>query len=120
VEKTTRHLHSIYGPIVRIAPDEVSIAAPSSIKQIYGVSKATYRKTDFYLPLRSDISKYPDHLTNLDPAQHAERKRIVAGLYTASTALEAESCITACVKTLVEQLRVAARSKTPLDLGEWM
>lgn len=94
LEKTTRLLHRIHGPIVRIAPDEVSIASPSAIRNIYGAGKPVYHKTDFYLPLRSSISRYPDHLTNLDPAQHAARKRIVAGLYTASTALDAEPCIT--------------------------
>jgi hypothetical protein len=120
LEKVTRALHQAHGPIVRIAPDEVSIAAPSEIKQLYGTGRPHYPKTDFYLPLRSNISKYPDHLTNLDSTQHLERKRIVSTLYTASTAIEAEPHITACVKTLINKLRIAARSRDVLELSDWM
>jgi hypothetical protein len=120
LEKTTRELHKKHGPLVRIAPDEISIAAPSAIKQLYGTGRPVYKKTDFYLPMRSGISAFPDPLTITDPAQHAERKRIVSALYTTSAALEAEPYITACVKTLVSQLSAAAYANVPLDLSDWM
>jgi cytochrome P450 len=79
-----------------------------------------YKKTNFYLPKRHGISEFPDHLTNTDPVQYTERRRIVSSLYTTSAALEAEPHITACVKTLVNQLSVAAYANMPLDLSDWM
>ena len=31
------HLHSVYGPLVRIAPNQVSITDPGAMKKIYGL-----------------------------------------------------------------------------------
>jgi hypothetical protein len=46
LENTTRALHKKHGPFVRIAPDEISIAAPSAIKQLYGTG---LQKNEFLL-----------------------------------------------------------------------
>lgn len=40
-------LHEKYGPIVRIAPDEVSIASPEAARLLLSAGKRFY-KTDFY------------------------------------------------------------------------
>lgn len=38
LHRKTIQLHEKYGPLVRIAPNELSVANPSAIKQIYGES----------------------------------------------------------------------------------
>ena len=40
LHRQTLRLHEYYGPLVRIAPNEVSVANPSAIKQIYGEPRA--------------------------------------------------------------------------------
>ncbi len=34
------HLHSLYGSLVRIAPDEISVAEPTAFKKIYGMIRS--------------------------------------------------------------------------------
>jgi hypothetical protein len=40
-------LHSRYGPVVRISPDEVSFNNHEGLREIYGI-KSTFSKTSFY------------------------------------------------------------------------
>jgi hypothetical protein len=40
--------HQRYGPVVRIAPDEVSFTSAEAIKEIYGSGGSGYDKTEFY------------------------------------------------------------------------
>ncbi|KAA6410712.1 MAG: cytochrome P450 [Lasallia pustulata] len=40
-------LHQVYGPVVRVAPDELSFADPLAIKDIYGQG-TPYMKSPFY------------------------------------------------------------------------
>lgn len=41
-------LHERYGPVVRLAPDEVSFASAAAVKEIYNSAGSGYDKTDFY------------------------------------------------------------------------
>jgi hypothetical protein len=65
-----RRLHLEYGPIVRIAPDEVSIADPSAINEIYGF-KRPFVKPDFYKAFDSDGGEIPNRFTATDEKYHA-------------------------------------------------
>ena len=40
-------LHSRYGPVVRLSPDEVSFNNYEGLKEIYGI-KSTFSKSSFY------------------------------------------------------------------------
>ncbi len=41
-------LHLKYGPIVRVAPDEVSFATREAVKEVYATGGSGYDKSDFY------------------------------------------------------------------------
>lgn len=41
-------LHLKYGPVVRVAPNEVSFTSPTALKEIYGSGGSGYDKTEFY------------------------------------------------------------------------
>jgi hypothetical protein len=41
-------LHETYGPVVRIAPGEVSFTSWAAVKEIYCSSGSGYDKSDFY------------------------------------------------------------------------
>lgn len=45
---SVHELHLKYGPVVRIAPTEVSFASPAAIKEIYSSGGSGYDKTTFY------------------------------------------------------------------------
>jgi len=41
-------LHLQYGPVVRIAPNEVSFTSPEAVKEVYCSGGSGYDKTEFY------------------------------------------------------------------------
>ena len=104
MEKVQRRLHDQYGPLVRIAPNEVSTAEPSAIPKIYRNQKPL-TKTDFY-PIwgGSTISKQPDQFTCIDERVHSNYRRIVNPVYTLGNVLKTEEHIDKCVRVFVQRL----------------
>lgn len=107
------------GPIVRIAPNEVSISDPEALKTIYAV-KTGFTKTDFYLPFASHLSPNEDLFTQQDEKHHAHRRRFVNNLYSLSSILQSEQYIDACTASFTTHLDDCASSGTTLDLGQWL
>ena len=52
------HLHTIYGPIVRITPDEVHISDPTDYDKIYTVNSAFHKSPEFYSVVGVDTSSF--------------------------------------------------------------
>lgn len=115
-----RELHGRYGPLVRIAPDEIVCSDPEAIRKIYPTEKPL-TKTDFY-PIwgNNTFSKYPDNFSGTDEKLHSERRRIVNNVYSMSTVLTLESYIDNCSKLFAERMGGFADAQTVLDLGEWL
>lgn len=47
----TRYVHRLhlrYGPVVRVAPNEVVFASAEGVKEVYGSGGSGYDKTEFY------------------------------------------------------------------------
>jgi hypothetical protein len=78
-------LHEIYGPVVRIAPNEVSFASVEGLKEIYSSGGSGYDKTEFYdlfqvygrrfvsaLNEREANGDLTSLIVNQDYVQHAE------------------------------------------------
>ncbi|OTA08873.1 Cytochrome P450 [Trichoderma parareesei] len=82
-------LHQQYGPVVRIAPDEVSFTSWEALKEIYCSGGSGYDKTEFY-----DLFKIYGRrtmFTTLNKADHAKRKRILADRYANSNIMKSAS-----------------------------
>ncbi|KAJ6023644.1 Cytochrome P450 E-class group I [Penicillium canescens] len=116
--KTQRMLHTRYGHVVRIAPNELSISDPEAIKIIYGVNSG-FIESDFYLAFRAPYTRYPDHFTSTDEKVHAQRRRIVNGVYTMQSILQSEPYVNKCTEVLLQQLEDVADAKASIDLLEW-
>lgn len=72
-------LHQKYGPVVRLAPNEVSFTSLEAVKEIYQSGGSGYDKTEFY-----DLFKQFDHRTmfsTLNRHDHADRKKLFADRY---------------------------------------
>ncbi|KAE8151416.1 cytochrome P450 [Aspergillus avenaceus] len=111
-------LHQKYGPIVRIAPDELAISDPRAVKAIYGVNSG-FKKTDFYLPFRSPFARYPDHFTATDEKSHASRRKIVHHIYSLTSILQAEEYVDKCTDLFLQCLGEMADAQTSVDLLKW-
>ncbi|KAI4717658.1 cytochrome P450 [Aureobasidium sp. EXF-10727] len=120
MEVVQRRLHAQYGPLVRIAPDEVACADPDAIRNIYR-TQAPLAKTHFYPVWGSNnFSKYPDLFVDTDEKLHSSRRRIVNNVYSMSTILTLEAYIDDCSAVLLQRLDEFAASETVVNLGQWL
>jgi hypothetical protein len=73
-------VHQQKGPIVLLAPGEVSVASLNGLRQIY---TGGFERTDWFL----DFMNYdgtPNLVTLFDSASHARRKRMLSNIYSKS------------------------------------
>ena len=75
-------LHERYGPVVRIAPNELSFASPRAAREILAAGKG-FHKTDFYGVFPPPEN--PDIFTETREAVHAVKKRHASHPYSMAT-----------------------------------
>ncbi|KAK8026618.1 Cytochrome P450 [Apiospora marii] len=90
--RRTRYIHRLhlqYGPVVRIAPNEVAFASAEGVKEIYCSRGSGYDKTEFY-----DLFQVYGRRTmfsTLNKSDHALRKRVLADRYANTNVLRSGS-----------------------------
>ena len=120
LEVAERHLHARYGPIVRIAHDEISTSEVSAIPKIYPTQQPL-PKTDFYPTYRPiGISHRPDTFTVTDEVEHANHRRIVNPVYKMGSILKNESAMDECLNWLIKRLGEHADRREVMDIGHWL
>ncbi|KAI1063088.1 hypothetical protein LB507_005991 [Fusarium sp. FIESC RH6] len=80
-------LHKRYGPVVRVAPNEVSFTSIDALKEIYGSGGSGYDKTEFY-----DLFQVYGKRTmfsTLVKGDHAKRRRMIGDRYANSNVMKA-------------------------------
>jgi cytochrome P450 len=138
---TAINLHKKYGPLVRIAPNVVSVGDPKEVKTIYGLTNAFTKvrssadtnlwqipilislfQSAFY-PIQS-ISWMKKPQMNLfstrDPIYHREQKKKVAGAYSLTSLLESEVAVDSCTELLQTRLDEYVANGKPIDFGAWL
>lgn len=120
LEDAVRQLHTKYGPVIRVAPNEVTAAEASSIPKIYP-TQHPLPKSDFYPTYRPvGISKRPDTFTNTDEADHTRHRKIVNPVYTMTSVMKNESAIDDCLNWFIKRVGEYADSGKVMDLGHWI
>ncbi|KAL6351895.1 hypothetical protein LRP88_14707 [Fusarium phalaenopsidis] len=92
--KDIEWLHEKYGPVVRIAPNEVSFVDHDALRALYSYSRAA--------------------------PKHAKRRRQVAQAYSLSSVLTAEAFIQQVADETWIQFHKLARGRKPLNLDWWV
>ncbi|KAI0199664.1 cytochrome P450 [Astrocystis sublimbata] len=87
--KYVHGLHLQYGPVVRLAPNEVSFASLEGIREIYGSGGSGYDKTEFYDLFQ--VYGKRTMFTTLDKEGHAKRKRVLADRYANSNIMNPQT-----------------------------
>ncbi|KAF3769923.1 cytochrome P450 [Cryphonectria parasitica EP155] len=82
-------LHLRYGPVVRIAPNEVSFSSAAAVKEIYCSGGSGYDKTEFYNLFT--VYGRRTMFSTLNKDAHARRKRALADRYANSNVTRGES-----------------------------
>ncbi|KAK2731396.1 pisatin demethylase [Colletotrichum kahawae] len=104
VEKDERALHEKYGPLVRLAPDEISCSDPEAFADIYRFSNAL-DKAQFYEPYNTTgFSPHGDVFSCKSDKKHGQRRRITSSVYSMSNVSKSEQYIDSCSDLLTERL----------------
>jgi hypothetical protein len=120
IEIIERVLHEKYGPILRIAPDEVVVSDPKYLPQIYPIQKPL-EKTDWYRPWRPQgLNSQPDLFTQTNEKAHSAYRKIVGGVYSFSSIAKNEPGMDAILELFMERLGSFADGKEAFDFGLWL
>ncbi|KAK4206523.1 cytochrome P450 [Rhypophila decipiens] len=122
-------LHQRYGPIVRVAPNEVSIAQPevwNDVFQLRQYNEAVRHHHEFlkdpvwWQPHASATGRVANILTAIDPEHHARLRKVIAPAFTSRALKAQESFAQRYVNLLVERVREAAiASEDEIDMKDW-
>jgi hypothetical protein len=112
-------LCSEYGPLIRIAPDEVSTSDPKDIAVIYPIQKAL-EKTDWYLTYRPVALGGIDAFTDNNEKHHSATRKVVGPAYTLTSMLKNEMALDEVMDLFMEKLGEFADSKVAFNFGEWL
>jgi len=114
-------LHKQHGPLVRIAPNIVSVADPNEVSTIYNI-KGDFTKSAFYPIQAITWKKKPQaNLFNTrDEAEHRRQRKQVANAYTLESLLKMESAIDGCSKLFLSKMGGYADRGEAVNLGQWL
>jgi Cytochrome P450 len=113
------NLHRKYGKIVRIAPNEVSIASPEAARTVLSAGKRFY-KTDFYAVFPPPEN--PDIFTEIREDVHAQKKKVANVPYSMAAMQQLSPFIDDTIELLAQKLDGLAMSapKPEINLGNWL
>ncbi|KAK1998846.1 cytochrome P450 [Colletotrichum falcatum] len=99
-------LHSVYGPVVRIAPNDVDISDGAALAPIYS-EKGGFLKAPCYANF--DFDGHPTIFSALDPAHRSVRAKAVIGMFSpASIRKEGDAILQSCARRLVAHIKEQA------------
>jgi cytochrome P450 len=110
-------LHAKYGPIVRISPNEVSVADPQSVSMIHKINSG-YTKSPWYI----DVAPFgrPILFSMSDPKAHAARRKLFARAFSKTYLRQTyESTVHSMTKQVVAKMKLEARSNGTTDVLKW-
>ena len=128
VASTNTHLHHIalhrkYGPVVRIAPNEVSLSSPEAARLLLGAGKH-FTKTKFYGVFPPPEN--PDIFTETREHVHAQKKKVANVPYSMTAMQKLSPFIDDTIELLMRKLAALAGGQAEdargptVDLGAWL
>lgn len=113
-------LHEKYGPVVRIAPDELSFTHPDAWKDIYG-HRVGNNHNVLELPKAGRFYRTRGTLPNIiseeDRAHHGLVRRVLSHGFSDKNLRARESVITGYADTLIKQLRRLSMSPSDDEIS---
>ncbi|RAH40560.1 cytochrome P450 [Aspergillus brunneoviolaceus CBS 621.78] len=111
-------MHAKYGPVVRVAPDELSYASASAWKDIYGSHPARPggmpRDMTFFRSVEDQNGIHS--ILSANNEDHARMRRLYAQALSKRALAQQEPLILGHVNRMMEKLALAAAQKQPVDI----
>jgi len=97
--EVVHEIHQKYGPIVRIAPNHISIADPEALNVVYGHGNGTLKSNfyDAFVSIRRGV------FNTRDRAEHTRKRKIVSHVFSQKNVLEFEPNLKRYVAQLMNQ-----------------
>lgn len=109
-------LHAKYGPIVRIAPNEVHLCDPDDYDIVYsGYSQGFHKDRLFYCSLDADIL-----FNTINNDQHKRRRAIMNPFFSRQSVLKLQDIVQAKGEKLVRRVRDSIERGEPCNLDAGM
>jgi hypothetical protein len=106
------------GPIVRIAPNELSFASPYAAREVLAAGKG-FHKTEFYSVFPP--ADNPDIFTETNEHKHGVKKRYASNAYSMAAMQGLSGYIEDTQKLLMSKLDQKCKSpEQTCDLGDWL
>ncbi|KAI0116322.1 cytochrome p450 monooxygenase [Nemania sp. FL0031] len=117
--RDVRQLHEEYGPVVRIAPDELAFIESQAWKDIYGHHNTYEMAKDdrFYRPMGRSV---PDTIISADREQHGFLRRQVSHGFSDRSMRAQEPIFREYMDLLVQRLAEHSKAGKPLDMRAWL
>lgn len=110
--------HEIYGPIVRIAPNELSFSDPEALQSLYGHGRRL-PKSDFYAG--GKFTNHENIFSMRGVAQHAGRRSVMAPVFSSKFVSTFVNLIQQKIdQTLDNVSSLSANGKRTADLYHWL
>jgi len=124
IVKWIHALHIQHGPVVRIAPDELSFIEPEAWKDIYGhraAGKLTFQKDlRFYGQDFFTKPGEPTGIVRADDVNHVRQRRLFSAGFSEKALREQEPLLKKYVDVLIEKLDNASQEKAgKANLVDW-
>ncbi|KAL4799279.1 benzoate 4-monooxygenase cytochrome P450 [Aspergillus venezuelensis] len=113
-------LHEKYGPVVRVAPNELSLSSAPSWQDIYGFRQGhrPFIKSRFY-----DGGSFADRAHSIvserDPVAHGLMRKDLSHAFSDVSLKKQEPLIAASVDVLIRQLGVHGSDQEGLNIVKW-
>ncbi|KAK1638012.1 benzoate 4-monooxygenase cytochrome P450 [Colletotrichum phormii] len=113
-------LHEKYGPVVRVAPNELSFDTSQSWKDIYAQRKGhgTFIKSAFY-----DGGNFADQAHSIvserNPEKHGEMRKFISNAFSDRSLREQEGLVTGVVDQFIDQIGRLGVVPHSVDMSLW-
>ncbi|KAI1745964.1 putative cytochrome P450 monooxygenase [Xylaria scruposa] len=112
-------LHKKYGPVVRVAPDELAFSSPQAWRDIYGHKKAGEEENPKPDSVYKVFDWLPTSVLNADRQDHGALRRQLSHGFSDRSMREQEPIIGSYVDLLVRRLKEGIKTNTTQNLREW-
>lgn len=106
-------LHNVYGPVVRVTPNDIDIAKIDALGPIY-VDQGGFDKSEYYR--KYDILGHATIFSTLSLPKRVSRAKAVLPVFSTSSVTEATETISACANKLARRIGEEAKAGNRVNI----
>ena len=106
-------LHDVYGPVVRVAPNDIDMAKNDALGPIY-VDQGGFDKSEYYQNF--NLLGYLTMFSTFSLAERSSRAKAVLPVFSTQSIREATETISGCASKMAQRMGVEAKAGRPVDI----